>query len=57
VLGALNWAPQWYDPDRGPVDDVAEAAQRFVVHALTRGVPEDLRDAVTAQAPAGLDAR
>jgi AcrR family transcriptional regulator len=57
VLGALNWAPQWFDPDRGPVDDVIEAAQRFVVHALTRGVPEDLRDAVTAQAPAGLDAR
>lgn len=57
VLGALNWAPQWFDPDRGPVDDVIETTQRFVVGALTRGVPEDLRDAVTAQAPAGLDAR
>jgi AcrR family transcriptional regulator len=57
VLGALNWAPQWFDPDRGSVDVVIAAAQRFVVHALTRGVPADLRDAVTAQAPAGLDAR
>ncbi|HEY2225555.1 TetR/AcrR family transcriptional regulator [Actinomycetospora sp.] len=57
VLGALNWAPQWFDPDRGPVDDVIDTVQRFVVHALTRGVPDDLRAAVTAQAPAGLDAR
>jgi TetR/AcrR family transcriptional regulator, cholesterol catabolism regulator len=57
VLGALNWAPQWFQPDRGPVDDVVETTQRFILHALTRGVPEDLRDAVVAQAPAGLDAR
>jgi AcrR family transcriptional regulator len=57
VLGALNWAPQWFDPERGPVDDVIDTAQRFIAQALTRGVPEDLRDAVSAQAPAGLDAR
>lgn len=57
VLGMLNWAPQWFDPDRGPVDDVIDTAQRFIVNALARGVPADLSDAVTAQAPAGLDAR
>ncbi|MCD2194595.1 TetR/AcrR family transcriptional regulator [Actinomycetospora endophytica] len=57
VLGALNWAPQWFDPDRGPVDDVIDTTQRFILHALTRGVPDDLRDAVAAQAPAGLEAR
>ena len=56
VLGALNWAPQWFDPDRGPLDDVIGTTQRFILHALTRGVPDDLRDAVGAQAPAGLDA-
>lgn len=37
VLGALNWAPQWFDPERGSVDAVVATTQRFIVHALTRG--------------------
>jgi AcrR family transcriptional regulator len=57
VLGILNWAPQWFDPDRGSLATVVDTARRFITHALTRGLPEGLRDTVAAQAPAGVDAR
>jgi TetR/AcrR family transcriptional regulator, cholesterol catabolism regulator len=57
VLGALNFTPQWFDPDRGGLEAVVETMQRFVVHALTRGLPADLREKLLAQAPAGADAR
>lgn len=34
VLGALNWTNEWWDPRRGSVDDVVEAAKSFVRHGL-----------------------
>lgn len=34
VLGALNWAAEWWDPDRGPIDAVITTAQSMVRHAL-----------------------
>ncbi len=34
VLGALNWSAEWYDPDRGPIDDLIAVAQSMVLHAL-----------------------
>jgi TetR/AcrR family transcriptional regulator, cholesterol catabolism regulator len=34
VLGALNWAAEWWDPDRGPIDEVIRTAQSMVLHAL-----------------------
>lgn len=34
VLGALNWAAEWWDPARGPIDDVIRTAQSMVLHAL-----------------------
>jgi TetR/AcrR family transcriptional regulator, cholesterol catabolism regulator len=30
VMGALNWAAEWWDPKRGSVDDVVSAAQTLV---------------------------
>lgn len=55
VLGALNFTPQWFHPERGPLEALVATMQRFVAHALTRGVPDDLRDALVAQA--GAEAR
>lgn len=34
VLGALNWAAEWWDPERGPIDEVVRTAQSMVLHAL-----------------------
>lgn len=37
ALGALNWIPIWYDPDRGSehyVDRVADTFARFIVNGL-----------------------
>lgn len=34
VLGALNWAAEWYDPERGSLDDAIRTAQSMVLHAL-----------------------
>jgi TetR/AcrR family transcriptional regulator, cholesterol catabolism regulator len=34
VMGALNWAAEWWDPSRGSVDDVVSAAQILVRSGL-----------------------
>ena len=34
VLGALNWAVEWWDPRRGSLDVVVANAQTFVRHGL-----------------------
>lgn len=34
VLGALNWAGEWWDPDKGPIELVIATAQSMVLHAL-----------------------
>ena len=34
VLGALNWAAEWWDPARGPIDQVISTTQSMVLHAL-----------------------
>jgi TetR/AcrR family transcriptional regulator, cholesterol catabolism regulator len=34
VLGALNWAVEWWDPRRGSLDTVVANAQSFVQHGL-----------------------
>ena len=37
VLGALNWAAEWWNPRRGSLDTVVRTAQSLVRHGL--GVP------------------
>jgi len=34
VLGALNWSVEWWDPQRGSLDEVIAIAQSMVLHAL-----------------------
>ena len=34
VLGALNWSVEWWDPARGPLDQVIAVTQSMVLHAL-----------------------
>jgi TetR/AcrR family transcriptional regulator, cholesterol catabolism regulator len=39
VMGALNWAAEWWDPDRGSVDTVVSAAQALVRSGLAPQTP------------------
>jgi hypothetical protein len=34
VMGALNWAAEWWSPRRGSLDDVVADAQSFVRNGL-----------------------
>lgn len=34
VLGALNWVPEWWDPDKGPLDDLIATTESLVRGAL-----------------------
>ncbi|MDX1888933.1 TetR/AcrR family transcriptional regulator [Mycolicibacterium sp. 050158] len=34
VMGALNWAAEWWDPRRTPLDAIVDSAQRLVRSAL-----------------------
>ncbi|RJQ74447.1 TetR/AcrR family transcriptional regulator [Pseudonocardiaceae bacterium YIM PH 21723] len=36
VLGALNWAAEWWDPDRGSLDVVVHTAKTLVRRGLAR---------------------
>lgn len=35
VLGALNWAAEWWDPERGSLSTIVGTAQQLVRNALT----------------------
>jgi AcrR family transcriptional regulator len=35
LIGALNWAPDWWDPARGSVEEIVATAERLVRNALT----------------------
>jgi hypothetical protein len=39
VLGALNWAVEWWDPRRGSLEAVVANAQSFVRHGLADPSP------------------
>lgn len=34
ILGALNWAAEWFDEDVKPIEDVIRTAQAMVAHTL-----------------------
>jgi TetR/AcrR family transcriptional regulator, cholesterol catabolism regulator len=34
VLGALYWSVEWWNPDRGNLDEVISVAQSMILHAL-----------------------
>lgn len=39
IMGALNWAAEWWSPTRGSLDEVVKVAQSFIRHGL--GVAEN----------------
>lgn len=43
VLGALNWAAEWWNPHRGSLDVVVRTAQSIVRHGL--GTPDAIDEA------------
>jgi AcrR family transcriptional regulator len=38
IVGALNWAAEWWDPKRGSLDTVVRTAQSMVRHGLSGSV-------------------
>jgi TetR/AcrR family transcriptional regulator, cholesterol catabolism regulator len=40
LLGALNWASEWYKPDRGPVAPIARECARLVVEGIATTVSD-----------------
>jgi TetR/AcrR family transcriptional regulator, cholesterol catabolism regulator len=34
ILGALNWAVEWWSPRRGPLEEVVANAQSFIRHGI-----------------------
>jgi hypothetical protein len=40
LLGALNWASEWYKPDRGPVAPIARECARLVVEGIATTGPD-----------------
>ena len=55
VLGALNWAAEWWNPRRGSLDTVVRTAQSLVRHGL--GVRPEGGDAADAGAARKARAR
>jgi len=49
VLGALNWAAEWWNPRRGSLDTVVRTAQSLVRHGLAH--QQESGDAGAADAP------
>jgi hypothetical protein len=37
ILGALNWAPDWWDVNRGSLESLIHTAQDMVCHATVTG--------------------
>ncbi len=46
ILGALNWAAEWWNPRRGSLDTVVRTAQSLVRHGL--GTPQTTDEAQSA---------
>jgi AcrR family transcriptional regulator len=52
VLGALNWAAEWWNPRRGSLDTVVRTAQSIVRHGLgVQQAVEDAKPAATKRKP------
>ena len=45
VLGALNWAAEWWDPHRGSLDTLVRTAQSLVRGGLSAGPLRRITDA------------
>jgi TetR/AcrR family transcriptional regulator, cholesterol catabolism regulator len=54
VIGALNWAAEWWNPRRGSIDVVVRTAQSLVRHGLGTGVAGREIQPVTGARPGPL---
>jgi TetR/AcrR family transcriptional regulator, cholesterol catabolism regulator len=54
VIGALNWAAEWWNPRRGSIDVVVRTAQSLVRHGLGTGVADRESQPVTGARPGPL---
>lgn len=43
IIGALNWAPEWWNASRGSVDSVVATAQSMIRHGLDSAPTTDVR--------------
>ena len=57
VLGALNWAAEWWNPRRGSIEVVVRTAQSLVRHALAAGADGREDQAVSGTLPRSLARR
>jgi hypothetical protein len=51
VLGALNWAAEWWNPRRGSLDTVVRTAQSLVRHGLAAPAATSLEADATRRPP------
>jgi TetR/AcrR family transcriptional regulator, cholesterol catabolism regulator len=56
VLGALNWAAEWWNPRRGSIEVVVRTAQSLVRHGLAAGAGGQ-QDRAVSEARPGSPAR
>lgn len=45
LMGAVNWAPEWWKPERGSIEQTVATAERLVRNALTGAAAQDRRGA------------
>jgi AcrR family transcriptional regulator len=57
VLGALNWAAEWWNPRRGSIEVVVRTAQSLVRHGLTARAGGHEDQAVSGTRPRSLARR
>jgi hypothetical protein len=54
LLGAANWAPEWWHPERGSIEDTVRMAERLVRNALSaRSAPKPEPGEKAAEPAAG----
>lgn len=56
VLGALNWAAEWWNPHRGALDTMIHTAQSLVWHGLSTPAPVEETPAPDFRASATTEA-
>jgi TetR/AcrR family transcriptional regulator, cholesterol catabolism regulator len=54
IIGALNWAAEWWNPRRGSIDVVVRTAQSLVRHGLRTGVAGHESEPVSGARPGPL---